>query len=276
MPELPEVETVRRSLERLLVGQTIAGIEVGSFAGVLGAVDPALVSAALEGRTITRLRRRGKFLFVDLDDGAGLEIHLRMTGHLEVANRDAPPLRFEHLTIRFASGYDLRFADQRKFGRVIFHAGDPEVELKTRLGPEPLLPAFTSEYLAGVLARRTAPIKSLLLDQRIVAGIGNIYADEALFLARLHPGRPGGSISAPEVRSLHRAIRRVLRSAIQYRGTTFSSYRDGTGQSGENQHRLNVYGRGRREEPCTRCSRPLAFLVIGQRTSHYCPNCQRL
>jgi len=221
-----------------------------------------------------RLRRRGKFLFVDLDDGAGLEIHLRMTGHLEVTDSNAPPLRFEHLAVHLANSTDLRFADQRKFGRVIFHEGDPELGLKTRLGPEPLSAGFTSSYLAETLARRTAPIKSLLLDQRIVAGIGNIYADEALFLARIHPRRAGGSLTLSEVRSLHRATRRVLQAGIDNRGTTFSSYRDGTGRSGENQHRLNVYGRGRREEPCPRCGRPLAYLVIGQRTSHYCPHCQ--
>jgi formamidopyrimidine-DNA glycosylase len=276
MPELPEVETVRRSLEPLVVGRSISGITVGTFSGVLGHIAPDFLAVALSGRRIVGIRRRGKFLFVDLDDGSGLEVHLRMTGHLEIADVSSPPLRFEHLAVHLDNGVDLRFADQRKFGRVIYHAGDPAHGLKTKLGPEPLDDEFTMAYLSRVLARRTAPIKSLLLDQRIVAGIGNIYADEALFLSRIHPSRPAGSLTASELRSLHRMIRSVLRSALEHRGTSFSDYRDGTGQKGNNQHHLQVYGRGRKGEPCFRCGRPLEYLAIGQRTSHFCPNCQPL
>jgi len=276
MPELPEVETVRRSLEPIVVGRTIIDLDVGSFASVLGTISFDHARAALVGRRLTGIRRRGKFLLIDLDDESGIEVHLRMTGQLEVADRGAPPLRFQHLAILLNNGLDLRFADQRKFGRVIIHDGDPALALKSKLGPEPLETDFTSSYFQGVLRGRTAAIKSLLLDQRLVAGIGNIYADEALFLARIHPQRPGGSLAAVEVDALVSAMRDVLGSAIDQRGTTFRSYRDGTGQAGENQHRLNVYGRGRRGEPCFRCGTPLAYLVIGQRTSHFCPECQPL
>ena len=274
MPELPEVETVRRSLEPIVVGRMIVGLDVGDFAGVLGSVPVELAVAALVGRTVNGIRRRGKFLLIDLDDESGIEIHLRMTGNLELAHRDAPPLRFQHLSLQLDNGLDLRFADQRKFGRVIVRAGDPALELNTKLGPEPLDGGFTSTYLQDALRKRTAPIKSLLLDQRVVAGIGNIYADEALHLARIHPNRPGGSISPSEADALVCAITKVLKSGIEHRGTTFSTYRDGTGREGHNQHRLAVYGRGRRGEPCNRCGNPLAYLVIGQRTSHFCPHCQ--
>ncbi|MCC6792909.1 MAG: DNA-formamidopyrimidine glycosylase [Thermomicrobiales bacterium] len=276
MPELPEVETVRRSLEPLLVGQTITGLEIGTFAGVLGVVGYDLADAALRGRRIVAVRRRGKYLLVDLDDGSGIEIHLRMTGHVQVTPRKDDPIRFQHLAILLANGMDLRFADQRKFGRVIVHPGNPELGIKTKLGPEPFSPEFTADYLAGVLRSRVAAIKTLLLDQRIVAGIGNIYADEALFLAGIHPGRAGGSLTEAEVSELHRTILQTLIAGIELRGTSFSSYRDATGQPGENQHTLQVYGRGRLGLPCYRCGAQLQYAVYGGRTSHYCPFCQPL
>jgi formamidopyrimidine-DNA glycosylase len=276
MPELPAVETVRRSLEPLLIGQTIIGLQVGDFAGVLGSISPELAAAALMNRRITGVRRRGKYLLIDLDDGSGIEVHLRMTGHLEITPRVAAPLRFQHVAIQLSNDTDLRFADQRKFGRVIAHPGDPALGIKTKLGPEPLSDEFSVEYLTQVLSKRTAAIKSLLLDQRVVAGIGNIYADEALFLAGIHPGRPGGSLTESEIRLLHRVIQETLLAGIEHRGTSFSSYRDANGRQGENQHRLQVYGRGRNGSPCFRCGQPLAFLVFSGRTSHFCPHCQSL
>lgn len=276
MPELPEVETVRRSLEPAIVGQTIAGLSVGAFAGVLGGMDPSIAAALATGRTISSVRRRGKYLLLDFAGGGGIEIHLRMTGQLQIALRDDPPLRFEHAAIQLANGTDVRFADQRKFGRVIVHASDPELGLKTKLGPEPLAAAFTADLLAAILEKRRAPIKSVLLDQRAIAGIGNIYADEALFRTGIHPLRPANSLTGEEVRRLHRNIRLVLRQGLERRGTSFSSYRDAKGQTGTNQEFLLVYGRGRSGLPCPRCKKPLHFLVIGARTSHFCPNCQRL
>jgi formamidopyrimidine-DNA glycosylase len=276
MPELPEVETVRRSLAPAIAGRTITGLRVGAFAGVLDGADPAQVAARLTGRVVTAVRRRGKYLLIDLDDGSGIEIHLRMTGHLELVDSDAPDLRFQHLAISFDNGRELRFADQRKFGRVIFHAENPEHGIKTKLGPEPLLPAFTAACLTAILARRGSAIKAVLLDQTAIAGIGNIYADEALFRSRIHPLTPANQLTFTQVRSLHRSIRAVLQSGIDHRGTSFSSYRDANGAEGGNQHHLAVYGRGRTGGPCPRCGRPLAHLVIASRTSHFCPRCQRV
>ena len=275
MPELPEVETVRLSLVSALVGKTISGLTVGTFTGVLGGADPRVAIEQLRGRGIVSIRRRGKYLLFDLDDGCGIELHLRMTGHLELAESGQPDLRFQHLAIHFDHGWDLRFADQRKFGRVIIHQGNPELGLKTKLGPEPLGPEFTADTFARMLAKRSAAIKSVLLDQKAIAGIGNIYADEALYLSRLHPLRSGNSLSPVEIRSLHRSIRRVLRSGLEHRGTSFSSYRDANGDSGENQQHLFVYGGGRKGQACPRCGRRLAHVVISARTSHFCPNCQR-
>lgn len=276
MPELPEVETVRRSLEPAVLGQTISGLSTGAFEGVLGGMAPNLAAAIVTGKTVSGIRRRGKYLLIDFSDGGGIEIHLRMTGHLELCARTDPPLRFEHASIHFSNGIDIRFADQRKFGRLIVHESDPERGIKTRLGPEPLEPTFTAEVLAGVLAKRSAPIKSVLLDQRALAGVGNIYADEALFRARIHPRQPANRLTSGEIRLLHRNIRLVLRQGIERHGTSFSSYRDANGQSGTNQEFLLVYGRGRSGLPCSRCHQPLQYLMIGSRTSHYCPNCQQL
>jgi formamidopyrimidine-DNA glycosylase len=273
MPELPEVETSRRTLEPLVVGRRIVGLRVGDFPGVLGGDDPVEVAARLAGSTIERVRRRGKYLLFDLDDDTTIEGHLRMTGQLVVQPAGAPPLRFEHLAIVLDDGQEIRFADQRKFGRVR-HLPDGEADrLDARLGPEPLSRAFTAARLATALARRPGKIKSVLLDQRLVAGLGNIYVDEALYLARIHPERAANSLTEAEIRRLHRAIRAVLRAGIVRRGTSFSSYRDATGAAGENQRFLNVYGRSRGGR-CPRCGGEIARIVVGGRGTHFCPTCQ--
>ncbi len=274
MPELPEVETVRRTLGPHLLGRTILAVHVGSYLPVIGAHSPDELSALVGGREITRLDRRGKYLLIGLDDRSGVIVHLRMTGALSVVDRDAPPLRFEQLRILLDDGRDLRFTDQRRFGRVTYRPATDARPLEAKLGPEPLSARFSAIYLATTLAGRTAPIKALVLDQRIVAGVGNIYADEALFRSRIHPRRRGGSLSAVEVARLRRAIRRALRLGIEHRGTTFSSYRDANGKEGGNQSRLLVYGRGRRGDPCPRCGLPLVVETVAQRTSHLCPHCQ--
>jgi formamidopyrimidine-DNA glycosylase len=274
MPELPEVETIRQSLDSRITGRQVTGVRVGDFHGVLNGDEPATFEARLRGRTITGTRRRGKYIILDLDDDSCVVIHLRMTGNLVLAPKSEPPLRFEHLAIELGDGYELRFSDQRKFGRVSHVLGDSSTLLEGKVGPEPLSSDFTAELLSGRLARRSAPIKSALLDQKLVAGIGNIYADEALFRARIHPLRPVNSLTPLEVRNLHRAIRQVLREGIVNRGASISHFRDGNGDEGANQSNLRVYGRGRHGEPCPRCGRPLTFLVIGGRSSHLCPHCQ--
>ena len=234
MPELPEVETVRRSLEPVVVGRLITSIRGDSFPNVMG---PGGLDRAdrLLGRRIVALDRRGKYLIARLDDGSALLIHLRMTGQLVVASPRDPPLRFEHLAIGLAGPRDvpgsddappveLRFADQRRFGRVLLIEPDAVPGLFGQLGPEPLAPAFTVPALADALRGRRAPVKNVLLDQRRVAGLGNIYVDEALFRARIHPLQPAGSLADAEVARLHDAIVVVLREALDRRGTTFSSF----------------------------------------------------
>lgn len=274
MPELPEVETVRRSIQPRLVGQTLTGVQLQSFPGVLGD-DPDRTIAGLLGETILDVRRRGKYLILPLADGDSIVVHLRMTGQLQIANRGDPPFRFEHVALQLENGVDLRFADQRKFGRVLV-VGEPAiVALDHRLGPEPLSSAFTSRYLSSVTHKRTAKIKSLILDQAVIAGLGNIYADEALFRAKIHPERPAMELTRQESGTLHRAIRTVLRESIERRGTTFSSFIDGHGMAGANGPNLRVYGRGRRGDPCLRCHAALSLLIVGGRSSHYCPVCQQ-
>jgi formamidopyrimidine-DNA glycosylase len=276
MPELPEVETVRRSLLPSLVGRTITGVEMRDFPGVIGQLEPETFAGLVSGRQITDIRRRGKYLLIDLDDESGLIVHLRMTGNLTVLPAGHEPVRFEHIALLLDDGRSLRFSDQRKFGRIEYRSPENRDPLKSKLGPEPLEREFTADYLGGKLKGRTASIKALILDQRIIAGVGNIYADEALFRSRIHPLTPGGELTREQISSVVRSIKAVLRSGIEHRGTTFSSYRDANGEAGGNQFQLRVYGRGRRGEPCPRCGRPLVTLVAGGRTSHVCPHCQPL
>lgn len=273
MPELPEVETVRRSLAELVVGRRIDTVTGGAFPAVMGEAGIEATAALIVGRTIGAVDRRAKYLFLALDDGTSLMVHLRMTGRLVVTPRDEPPLRFEHLRIGLDDGSDLRFADQRKFGRVL-HLLPPDVRsIDRRLGLEPLGRRFTGAFFAAALTRRPGKLKSVLLDQRFLAGLGNIYVDEALFLARLHPERAANGLTTSEVRRLHRAIRAVLRQGLRHGGTTFASFQDATGTEGANREHLRVYGRG--GEPCLRCGRPLERRVVGGRGTSFCARCQR-
>ena len=289
MPELPEVETVRRSLEPNIVGRTIIGVSEGDFPGVMGpdGLDRADI---LTGRVIQDVRRRGKYLLLGLDDRSQVIIHLRMTGQLVLTTPDAPALRFERLAIHLSAKggddaqsfdaeqdneeIDLRFADQRKFGRVLHVAPDQIHAALPSLGPEPLDPGFTSDVLAASLAGRRAPIKSVLLDQRRIAGLGNIYVDEALFLAGIHPLQSAGSIPTDRIAALHDAIVSVLERSLEFRGTSFDSFVDGYGKRGENATLLNVYGRGRSHLPCPVCGTSLETVRVAGRTSSFCPHCQ--
>ena len=274
MPELPEVETVRASLEPLVVGRQIAAVRVVDFPGVVGDDGPDLFAAKTVGRVVVGARRRGKYLLLDLDDDTTLMVHLRMTGQLVVRPANAPPLRFEHLVIALDDGHDLRFADQRKFGRVVHVDDDGSDYLRDRLGVEPLSPAFTVDRLRAMLARRPGKVKSVLLDQRLIAGLGNIYVDEALFRARVHPERAANSLGRDELARLRRAVRAVLTEALARRGTSYQSFRDATGSEGENQANLRVYGR-HRDGRCPRCGGEIERIVVGGRGTHFCPRCQR-
>jgi len=273
MPELPEVETVRRSLLDKIVGQRIQSLEVGDFAGVLDGHRGEDVLARIAGRVVQDVRRRAKYLIIVLDDATAIVVHLRMTGRLSAVPHSEPVLRFQHLALGFENGLDLRFSDQRKFGRVI-HVPDIELErLDRRLGREPLERGFSASWLQERLQRRPGKIKAVLLDQGLIGGLGNIYVDESLFRARIHPERRANTLSAGEVRRIHRAIRGVLRAAVDGQGTTFSSFADAAGNSGGYGGQLQVYGRGDKEA-CPRCGPPLERTVVGGRGTSLCPRCQ--
>jgi len=274
VPELPEVETVRAGLAPELVGRSIRALAITDFPGVIGTGTIEETSARIVDRSIADVARRGKFLMIVLDDGDGIVVHLRMTGVLTLDESSAPPPRFLRLSALLDDGRELRFADQRKFGRFVAASSQELSDLDGRLGPEPFGPNFTPDYLLTRLRGRRAPVKALLLDQGIVAGLGNIYVDEALFLARIHPMTSGGSLTPAQVSELHSTIVSVLHSGIARRGVSFSSFRDVYGNSGENQQHLVVYGRGGRGLPCLVCGEPVQRIVIGNRGTSFCPACQ--
>jgi formamidopyrimidine-DNA glycosylase len=279
VPELPEVETIRRDLLPILRGRTFTRVWVSPDAlRLVQAVpagrqvpSPADFARLLPGTGIEDVSRRGKFLVFHLSDGLYLIVHLRMTGALLHRPAGAPPDRYVRAVLSLDDGSELRFSDLRKFG-ALWLVPDPSPVLG-RLGPEPL-DGLTPSLLRELTARRRAPIKSLLLDQRALAGLGNIYADEALFAAGLHPQRPASSLSDAEVERLHGAIRRVLTAALEDRGASFSDYVDASGQEGRHQFRVQVFRRT--GQACYVCGREIARVKVAGRSSHFCPRCQPL
>ncbi len=272
MPELPEVETIRRDLARRLPGARIVAVWRGDAPGV----DPGI--QALTGRTLAPPLRRGKYLALPLDDGRLLAIHLRMSGRLFLAPpgepRD-PYVRAEWTLEDLPDGGRgvLRFRDVRKFGQVRILDPSAWADLDRRLGPEPLAPTFTVDALAARLRGRRS-LKGALLDQSVVAGLGNIYVDEVLWAARLHPLRRAGDLSPAEVGRLWGAIRTVLAAATAARGTTFRDYRDGRGEQGRFQAQLQVHRRA--GQPCPRCGTPIERIRVVGRGTYLCPRCQPL
>jgi formamidopyrimidine-DNA glycosylase len=275
MPELPEVETVRRSLLDRVVGARIESVTFREFPGVVGAIDPAAFRQLVIGERFHHIDRRGKHLWLAFEEGGGLFIHLMMTGQLLLLRPADDQVRFEHLRVGLDNGWFLAYADQRKFGRVLRLTDEEWSEKEGRIGPEPLEPAFTSDFLFAHTRNRSSPIKAFLLDQHRVAGIGNIYADEALYRAGVHPARAAGSLDAAESKALHAAVRAVLSEGLQRRGTTLSDYRDANGDAGTNAANLRVYGRGG-TGICGKCGTELVRLVIAGRGTHLCPTCQPL
>jgi formamidopyrimidine-DNA glycosylase len=273
VPELPEVETTARGLRPLLVGRRIAAAGQMDWPNMLPNAEPAELEAALPGETVEAVERRGKYLILHLSGGRAVVIHRKMSGNLILRRLASPPERHTHLVLRFDDGSELHFVDPRKFGRIYYFRTEAELQafLAARLGPEPL-DDLSPGRLAALLRGRRRRLKSLLLDQAFLAGLGNLYADEALWLARLHPERSGDTLTPAEVRRLSQAIREVLESAIQRRGTSFSSYRDAAGEPGENQGHLLVYGRA--GQPCRRCRTPIERRLIAQRGTWLCPRCQ--
>lgn len=276
MPELPEVETTRIGLERLISGEVIVTTQLFTFPGVIEPLSHEQFDAAVLGHRFEAFRRRGKYLLLDLSSGQTIVVHLRMTGNLLVADLDDPPTRFEHLRFQLGGGRQLRFSDQRKFGRIQIASHDDLDALDRKLGPEPLGPIFTAAWLQRSLFHRKGQIKAALLDQGLIAGVGNIYADEALFRSRIHPQVPANRLTSEQIEKLHRSLRFVLRGSIDRGGTTFSSYRNSNGESGSNQLALQVYGLGRSGTPCPHCGATLACIAVAGRSSHFCPECQVL
>lgn len=273
MPELPEVETVRRSLEPQISGQTILEAAV-YYGGIIKAPDPHTFCDRIKGRRIKSVLRRGKYLIFTLDLSTMLVIHLRMTGQLLVCGREVPLKKHTHLVFRLLGGQELRFIDIRKFGLVYLVENDDMSAVKGlhTLGPEPLGEEFIWGRLAEKLKKRRGTLKAFLLDQSQIAGIGNIYADEILFQAGLHPERKPQDLKPQEVKNLYAAIRFKLQEGIDFRGTSIRDYIDAKGEKGSFQNRLQVYDRAGR--PCMRCGQILKKKVIAGRGSVYCPNCQ--
>jgi formamidopyrimidine-DNA glycosylase len=275
MPELPEVETVRARLEPELIGRRVEHVEILD-PRLTRPIDPAEVAAELEGERVAALDRRGKYLIVRFESGRVLLIHLRMTGQLLHANGERAPAEDAHrrAVVRLDDGSDVVYRDVRRFGTwLLLDEADLQPYLAERVGREPLLRSFTGKQLAEALEGRRAPLKSALLDQRRLAGIGNIYADEALWRARLHPLRPAGELDSAEIAALHRGIRAALRMGIARQGATLSDYRTPDGRRGRMQDEFKVYGR--EGEPCERCGTPIEKIRTAGRGTWYCPFCQR-
>ena len=273
MPELPEVETVVRDLRAAkLAGRRILRARV-FWPKTVAAPDPARFAREIRGCRFLRLSRRGKFIVAELSGGRCLLVHLRMTGHLDVLPAKARPRRHDRVVLALDDGRQLHFEDPRKFGRV-WLTRDP-AEILGNLGPEPL--AMAPAAFAAGLAARARRLKPLLLDQAFIAGVGNIYSDEALWAARLHPRRRADALSPAQAAELLAAIRTVLRRGIRNLGTTLGGGKTHfvlpRGERGRNQEQLAAYGRT--GLPCPRCGAPIRRILLGQRATHYCPKCQR-
>jgi formamidopyrimidine-DNA glycosylase len=269
MPELPEVETIRRQLAPALEGRRLERVEVLDPRWCEPA-PPAEVEDALRGRLVERLSRRGKYLVFELEDDVYLVMHLRMTGNLLLAQAGT------HVRVRFVldSGEELLFADVRRFGTGVVLLGRDALEdyFRSRLGVEPLSPDFTAEALGELGRGRRAPVKAFLLNQERIAGVGNIYADEALFRAGIHPLRPVGNLKRPQVAALRDAVVEVLEAGIDSRGATIDDFRNADGAEGAFQDRFLAYGR--EGEPCVRCGRPIRKLRAAGRGTYVCERCQ--
>ena len=264
-----------RDLAPRVVGRTITSIEA-PFPGSVVYPDFEEFDRRVRGRRVGDVDRRGKFALFSLASGDLLIVHRGMTGSLLLRPADAEMEPHVRLVFGLDNGDELRFRDPRKFGKVYVMdpSGSERLLPWQHFGPEPLNGAFTVPVLRDALRGRIAPIKPLLLGQRIVAGLGNIYVDEALFLARIHPQKPAGTLTLPEIKRLHSAIRTVLAAAIERRGTTFSNYTDIEGRAGGYQSALQVFHRG--GQPCPRCGQPLVRTVLQGRGTHFCARCQRV
>jgi formamidopyrimidine-DNA glycosylase len=273
MPELPEVETVRRQLEPVLVGRRFERVSIDD-PRLVRPYEPAEVAAELQGERVAAVERRGKYLIVRFESGRVLLIHLRMTGSLlHAPNGSLPDDSHRRAVVKLDDGSDVAYRDVRRFGTwLLLEPGGAEPYLDARVGEEPLDVLFTAARLGERLAARRTSLKAALLDQRTLAGMGNIYVDEALWRARLNPLRPATGLDRNEVRRLHRAIRVALEHGLARQGSTLRDYRLPDGSGGSMQDEFRVYGR--RDEPCDRCGTLIARTQVAGRTTWFCPTCQ--
>jgi len=267
MPELPEVETIKNGLVPHLVGRVFTGVKVYD-ARPIQILKPDEFCNRLIGKEVKALKRRGKYLVIRISDGDNMVVHLRMTGALLWAPCGEEP--FTRVDFLMSNGGRLIYSDVRRFGTICL-TREPE-KIFGKLGVEPLSRAFTSSLLAKLLHTHMAPVKSVLLNQELIAGIGNMYADEALFSAGIHPQQPASSLKAAEIKSLHKAIIEVLEKGIRNKGASIRNYRCADGEAGRAHEEFAVAHR--EGEKCPRCRKPVIRIVVGQRGTYYCPHCQ--
>ncbi|MBL1224988.1 DNA-formamidopyrimidine glycosylase [Enterococcus sp. BWR-S5] len=275
MPELPEVETVRKGLEKLVVGKEIAAVEV-LWGRIIEQPEKELFELSLVGQTIEKMERRGKFLIFKLTD-FDMVSHLRMEGKYEFhESKNDPVMKHTHVRFAFTDDTELRYLDVRKFGRMVLVEKDTSNDYKgiLSLGPEPVPEKFLLKPFQAGLKKHHKAIKPLLLDQKLVTGLGNIYVDEALWEAKIHPEQPANTLTKKETELLYQAIIDVLARAVEAGGTTIRSYLNALGEAGKFQISLHAYGQT--GEPCLRCGTPIQKIKVAQRGTHFCPNCQRV
>ncbi|MEX2352685.1 MAG: bifunctional DNA-formamidopyrimidine glycosylase/DNA-(apurinic or apyrimidinic site) lyase [Gammaproteobacteria bacterium] len=271
MPELPEVETTCRGIAPYITGQTIHKITIRN--GQLRWPVPDKLDDILHGHTVVTVSRRGKYILPVFGHGT-LIMHLGMSGSLRIVMQDTMPEKHDHVDIEFENGTILRFRDPRRFGCILWTTDAPDQhKLLATLGPEPLLKTFNGKYLFEKSRGRVQAVKTFIMDSHIVVGVGNIYANEALFLSGIRPATPAGKISGPRYKKLAMYIKKTLKMAIKQGGTTLRDFAGGDGKPGYFQQSLNVYGRS--GQPCRKCKRPIRHQVIGQRATYYCGHCQR-
>lgn len=275
MPELPEVETVRRTLEQLVIGKTIENVQVFWPKIIKKPADVAEFVTLLQGQTIREMGRKGKFLIFYLDDVA-LVSHLRMEGRYAVAESKDPYDKHTHVIFAFTDGTELRYRDVRKFGTMhLFPIGTEFDHLPlSQLGPEPFSAEFSNPYFEKALAKTSRNIKAVLLDQTLVTGLGNIYVDEALFRAKIHPERLANSLSKHEISHLRKEIIATLSNAVEKGGSTIRSYVNSQGEMGMFQLELNAYAQ--EGKPCKNCGTLMEKIKVAGRGTHICPKCQKL
>jgi formamidopyrimidine-DNA glycosylase len=270
MPELPEVETVKNELLPLVVGRRITGVTL-VWEGIVKEVPVEEFCSRIVGQEITTITRYGKYLFFHLSNQGFLLIHLKMTGSLIVSQDPSEPFKFVRAIIHLDNATNIYFRDPRKFG--IMRLVQDTAPIRDKLGPEPLEESFTPQLLAKRLVNRTAPIKALLLDQKFIAGVGNMYADEVLYATKINPWRPAGSLTQPEIKRLHREIRRILWAAIENKGASVDTYFRPDGSEGSAHYEFKV-AHGLGGKTCSTCGGSIERVVVRNRGTYFCPKCQ--